>query len=236
MKMKNNHQPPVPQADGFRATLQTLAVSDLPFLTPATTATTVQDTVQRPVLKKRRQRSRSASPDAAISAATSPAVPMPDAIIPAPAETARTDPALAGDTTVPASPMSSVNDGLIPPRKRKHVERIWPPIGTKLEAEYFGVTYHAEVVAATKRLKSGKQIRLLDGPGKGKRLNTYSKAMLVATARQRRAGKLGRKNASNGWSFWGPAGPAAVDPAGSVSAPVVQPVPVVSPTAQPVAS
>ena len=247
----NKRQPPVPPADGFRATLQSLTPADFPFLTPATTTTTVQDTVQRPVLKKRRQRPRSASPDAAISAATSPVVPVqaPDAILPASMETAAaaapTDPAPAGDPSVPSRPMQDANDArnaaanLIPSRKRRHVERPWPPSGTILRAEYHGVVYTAEIVTAIRgrRLKSGCQVKLLDGPAKGRRLSSFSRAMLTATAGQRRAGKLGRKGVGNGWTFWQEVGPvAAADPAGSASAPVAQAVPVVSPTAQSVAS
>lgn len=87
-------------------------------------------------------------------------------------------------------------------RTRRAVAHEWPPVGTLLSATYFGVEYRAEVVVATKRLKSGKQVRLLDGPAKGKRLDSFSKAMLVATAKQRREQKLGRKGTSNGWGFW----------------------------------
>jgi hypothetical protein len=94
--------------------------------------------------------------------------------------------------------------GEAPRRKRVVVAREWPPEGTKLSAEYLGVRYHAEIVAAKRRLKSGRQIRLLDGPAAGKRLNSFSRAMLLATKRQRREHKLGRKGVSNGWAFWRP--------------------------------
>ena len=97
------------------------------------------------------------------------------------------------------------DDGIAPDtqkRTRTTVAHEWPAVGTKLKAEYFGQTYHAEIVPAKKRLKSGKQIRLLDGPATGRRLDSFSKAMLVATARQRREMKLKHKGVSNGWSFW----------------------------------
>ena len=88
------------------------------------------------------------------------------------------------------------------PKKRNRPIRDWPPLGTKLVGEYFGAVYNAEIVVARKKLKSGKQIRLVDGPAQGKRLDSFSKAALVATARQRRTMKLGRKGMSSGWSFW----------------------------------
>lgn len=87
-------------------------------------------------------------------------------------------------------------------RTRRTVPHEWPPVGTMLKADYFGVVYRAEVIAATKRLKAGKQLRLLDGPAKGRRLDSFSKAMLVATVKQRREQKLGRRGASSGWEFW----------------------------------
>lgn len=100
-------------------------------------------------------------------------------------------------TNVAADPNSTA-----PLRKRLYVEREWPAIGTILSGTYYGVVYRAEVIPANKRLKSGKQLRILDGPAKGKRVDSFTKALLVATARQRREGKLGRSGATNGWSFW----------------------------------
>lgn len=86
--------------------------------------------------------------------------------------------------------------------QRKPSEHVWPPVGALLTATYFGTVYRAEIVAARKKLKSGKQIRLLDGPAKGKRLDSLSAAMLVATAKQRKQFKLARKGVSSGWTFW----------------------------------
>ena len=99
----------------------------------------------------------------------------------------------------PASRIGSVD---IPSGKRRRVEREWPPVGMILSGSYFGTVYQAEVVAANKRLKSGKQLKLLNGPAKGKRFNSFTRALLAATARQRRENHLGRRNASNGWEFW----------------------------------
>lgn len=88
------------------------------------------------------------------------------------------------------------------PPKRIRPPHEWPAVGTMLVADYFGTSYHAEVVVAKKRLKSGKQLRLLDGPSKGKRLDSFSKAMMVATAKQHRTEKRGRQGVANGWEFW----------------------------------
>ena len=97
-------------------------------------------------------------------------------------------------------------------RHRRHIERDWPEAGTILTAEYYGQTYQAEIVAAVKRLKSGKQIRLANGLAQGQVCDSFSEAMLLATEAQRRRENLGRKGVSNGWDFWNwpgkPAGPA----------------------------
>ena len=101
-----------------------------------------------------------------------------------------------------ANPTETATSTGTPGHKRNRPIREWPAVGTRLSAEYFGQTYRAEIIVAHKRLKSGKQIRLLEGPSAGKRCNSYSRAMLLATARQRREQKLGRKGVSNGWDFW----------------------------------
>jgi len=103
---------------------------------------------------------------------------------------------------VPAS--ESGNAAEKPPRTRQHVEHAWPPVGTVVSGDYFGTVYRAEVVKANKPLKSGRQLKLMDGPAKGKRLDSFTKALLVATARQRQETRFGRKQASNGWAFWKP--------------------------------
>ena len=87
-------------------------------------------------------------------------------------------------------------------RKRKYVDHKWPPVGTILAGNYFGVVYRAEVVKADKRLKSGKQLLLMNGPAKGSRHDSFTRALLMATARQREESKLGRSGATNGWEFW----------------------------------
>jgi hypothetical protein len=87
-------------------------------------------------------------------------------------------------------------------RRRRHVEREWPEVGTILKSEYYGTTYTAEVITATKKLKSGKQIQLTSGPALGVIADSFSEAMLLATDEQRTRQSLGRKGASNGWIFW----------------------------------
>ena len=94
-------------------------------------------------------------------------------------------------------------------RKRRHVEHQWPAVGTILYGTYFGMTCRAEVAAAKKRLKSGKQLKLLDGPAQGRRFDSFTKAMMAATAKQRHECQLGRRGVANGWSFWRKEGGAA---------------------------
>ena len=89
-----------------------------------------------------------------------------------------------------------------PARHRRTLEHTWPPEGAILTANYFGTTYRAQIVLARKALKSGKQIRLLDGPLNGKRFDSLTAAMIAVTARQRKQMNLGRKGTSNGWTFW----------------------------------
>jgi len=93
------------------------------------------------------------------------------------------------------------------PHTRQYIDHEWPPVGTIVCGNYFGTVYRAEVVKAKKRLKSGCQLKLLDGPSKGRRFDSFTKALLIATAKQRKETNLGRKQASNGWSFWKPETP-----------------------------
>ena len=90
---------------------------------------------------------------------------------------------------------------------RLHIDHDWPPVGTIVSGNYFGTVLRAEVVKANKPLKSGRQLKLLGGPLKGRRFDTFTKALLVATARQRKEAHLGRRQASNGWGFWKPESP-----------------------------
>ena len=71
-----------------------------------------------------------------------------------------------------------------------------------LTATYFGVVYRAQVVQAWKKLTSGKQILILTGSAAGRRANSFTRAMLRATSRQRRENKLGVKGLCSGWEFW----------------------------------
>lgn len=87
-------------------------------------------------------------------------------------------------------------------RRRRHIEREWPAVGTELSAEYFGVSYGAEIIPAAKRLKSGRQIRITSGAAKGVVCDSFSEAMLTATEDQRNKENLARKGVSNGWLFW----------------------------------
>ena len=102
-----------------------------------------------------------------------------------------------------------------PPRTRQYVDHEWPPVGTIVSGNYFGTVYRAMVVTANKKLKSGRQLKLLDGPAKGKRCDSFTKALLIATAKQRKETNLGRKQASNGWSFWRPEIPAGTSALGA---------------------
>jgi len=95
---------------------------------------------------------------------------------------------------------STASDTTAKPRQR--IDHEWPPEGTIVSGIYFGTVYRAQVVKANKNLKSGRQLKLLDGPCKGRRFDSFTKALLVATTRQRKENNLGRKQASNGWDFW----------------------------------
>ncbi len=86
--------------------------------------------------------------------------------------------------------------------RRRRIEREWPDVGAILRAEYYGTAYTAEIVSASKKLKSGKQIRLTSGPAQSVVCDSFSEAMIAATDRQRTDQNLGRKGVSNGWLFW----------------------------------
>jgi len=92
-----------------------------------------------------------------------------------------------------------------PKRKRRTIKREWPEVGTVLQADYEGVHYEAEVIAAP-RLKSGKAVRILTGASAGKVCRSLSGAMVEATQKQRKEGGLGKKGVANGWTFWKPKG------------------------------
>ena len=87
-------------------------------------------------------------------------------------------------------------------RRRRHIEREWPELNTILNVEYYSQTYTAQIIPANKKLKSGKQILLLDGPAHGTVCDSFSEAMLAATEKQRAGQNLARKGVSNGWVFW----------------------------------
>ena len=111
-------------------------------------------------------------------------------------------------TTINSSPGSDIVTGTATPdddeenRRRRHIERAWPAVGTELTSDYCGVLYGAEIITATKRLKSGKQIRIISGAAKGVICDSFSEAMLTATEDQRNKQNLARKGVSNGWMFW----------------------------------
>lgn len=86
-------------------------------------------------------------------------------------------------------------------RKRRTVRHEWPEIGQILEADYEGVHYEVEVIAAP-RYRSGKAVRILTGPGAGRTCRSLSGAMLKATEAQRKEQGLAKKGVANGWDFW----------------------------------
>jgi len=88
-----------------------------------------------------------------------------------------------------------------PKRKRRTIQREWPAVATILEADYEGVRYEAEVIAAP-RYKSGRAVKILTGPAAGTVFHSMTGAMLVATEVQREESNLGRKGVANGWDFW----------------------------------
>jgi len=88
-----------------------------------------------------------------------------------------------------------------PKRKRRTIQREWPVVGTILAADYEGVHYEAEVIAAP-RYRSGRALKVLTGPAAGTVHHSMTGAMLAATEVQRDENGLGRKGVANGWGFW----------------------------------
>jgi hypothetical protein len=86
-------------------------------------------------------------------------------------------------------------------RKRRKASHEWPEVGAILEADYDGVHYEAEVIAAP-RYRSGRALKILTGPAAGGVCHSFSGAMLRATEAQRQEQGLGRKGAASGWAFW----------------------------------
>ncbi len=86
-------------------------------------------------------------------------------------------------------------------RKRRTIKREWPDVGTILEADYQGVHYEAQVVAAP-RYRTGKALKIANGPAAGLVCHSPTGAMLKATEKQREENGLGRKGIANGWVFW----------------------------------
>lgn len=206
--------------DDFMKSLQGLNTSDLSAL-GVTPPTPRQEDVGEKSRKAARRRGKQTAP---ASSAPQPHAEYPIPDRPAPLATANLT-SLATATksvdvtsvTPPASPTSpeitpvpvpaastdtkSAPTPSMPPARQRPIHE-WPPIGAVLQADYFGTVYQAEVVAANKLLKSGKQLNLLDGPARGKRFDSFSRAMLAATAHQRKTMRLDRRGMSSGWTFW----------------------------------
>lgn len=102
----------------------------------------------------------------------------------------------------PENPSAEASNNDAAERTRQYVKRDWPETGTMLYADYYGTRYEAVVVEANKKLKSGRQIKLLSGTVSGHLCDSFSEAMLLATESQRRKQGLRRKGVSNGWDFW----------------------------------
>jgi hypothetical protein len=85
--------------------------------------------------------------------------------------------------------------------KRRHIAHQWPPVGSVIEADYQGTHYEAQIIPMP-RFKSGKSIKILNGPAQGTVSRSFTGAMLRATEKQREENGLGRKGVSNGWDFW----------------------------------
>lgn len=208
----------------FTKVLAKLRTDDLKLLLPregvftATTRTAVSESPTRTSRRRRRKTNAdTTAPDKTVAvmneapltaaSAGEPATPVAKPIEPEdPSATAgQTDPLVAlSSQEHPLPAYEPKGDATDEPQKRARqaVAHEWPVVGTKLSATYFGETYTAEIVSARKKLKSGRQVRLLDGPSKGRICDSLSEAMLLATARQRRQQKLGRKGTANGWRFW----------------------------------
>ena len=199
--------------DGFRKALESLQPTDLAFLAPKPeepkSGTGKRSRIQYAVRQNddgTAEVSESVTTvDEAVPEEAADKVPVPEsppAVAAGPeAGVAEVSPSSTSPPTVdiPASEAASASDES---RKRKYVDHKWPSIGTILAGNYFGMVYRAEVVKADKRLKSGRQLLLLNGPAKGSRHDSFTRALLTATARQREENKLGRSGATNGWEFW----------------------------------
>jgi hypothetical protein len=113
------------------------------------------------------------------------------------------EPAGTGTTVTQEGP-GKQQEGAVPAKKRRKRRRVgheWADVGTLLCADYHGVHYEAEVVAAP-RYRRGRALKLLTGPAAGAVCRSFSGAMLRATEAQRQEQGLGRKGAASGWRFW----------------------------------
>ena len=197
--------------DGFQKALESLQAADIAFLVP--------DPAPHQSGKSKRNRSKGGR---------NPVIAATTVVITPPTVAATADQRGGGAVETPSSPASPpfgehplpafvpagnspavadatpAPDGVKTSRTRQHVEHEWPAVGTILAGTYYGTVYRAEVVVADKRLKSGKQLVLLDGPAKGQRFDSLTRALLAATVKQRETMKLGRSGATNGWEFWAP--------------------------------
>ena len=205
----------------FRQTLERLTPSDLPFLHPIPPPAAVAAVASDPVPGRKRCRRREKDPNASDpTTASPPRSPSPEpasiperlpepvlpVFVPPPRRTGTNAPIPTGITTTDAPEKP---DATLSQRRRVCMEHEWPAVGAILTASYFGTRYSAQVVQAEKRLKSGRQLLLLDGPARGERFDSYSSAMLSTTAEQRKRMNLGRRGTSNGWDFWAVERPAS---------------------------
>ena len=211
----------------FQKALEALKATDLGFLAPGAYNNPTPATLQSGNGKRRRRRKLDSTRDnggaATISATTAPApesVPERPESVPervednANVQTPAPAPRQYGEHKLPVhipperpAPVAVPDSKPAPENakargRRRHVEHEWPAIGTILSGIYYGALYRAEVVSAGKRLKSGKQLKLLDGPAEGQCFDSLTKAMMVATVKQRQDNNLGRSGVANGWDFW----------------------------------
>lgn len=104
----------------------------------------------------------------------------------------------APDSTVEVFANTASSTG----RTRRKQSHSWPDIGTVLHAEYYGQRYRATIIKATKKLLSGRQVKIQNGPAAEEVCDSLSAAMLKATESQRMRMGLRRKGVANGWDFW----------------------------------
>ena len=78
-----------------------------------------------------------------------------------------TEPRPSRSVGVAADPGSGQAGGDEESRRRRHIAHEWPETGIVFSAEYYGERCTAKIIPATKRLKSGKQIRITSGPARG---------------------------------------------------------------------